>query len=48
MRNTIILAFAGEIGGIVIGLVLGVLTLSERRRSGLPRGSTSISFEEPR
>ena len=27
-RNTLILAFAGELGGIVIGLVLGVLTLS--------------------
>ena len=27
-KNTLILAFAGEIGGIVIGLILGVLTLS--------------------
>ena len=31
IRNTLVLAFAGELGGIVIGLVLGVLTLSERR-----------------
>ena len=29
--NTLKLAFAGELGGIVIGLVLGVLTLSSRR-----------------
>jgi His/Glu/Gln/Arg/opine family amino acid ABC transporter permease subunit len=31
IRNTLVLAFAGELGGIVIGLVLGVLTLSARR-----------------
>lgn len=31
MRNTLVLAFTGELGGIVIGLILGVLTLSERR-----------------
>ena len=31
IRNTLVLAFAGELGGIVIGLILGVLTLSERR-----------------
>jgi len=29
--NTLKLAFGGELGGIVIGLVLGVLTLSSRR-----------------
>jgi His/Glu/Gln/Arg/opine family amino acid ABC transporter permease subunit len=29
--KTLILAFGGELGGIVIGLVLGVLTLSSRR-----------------
>jgi His/Glu/Gln/Arg/opine family amino acid ABC transporter permease subunit len=29
--KTLTLAFAGELGGIVIGLVLGVLTLSSRR-----------------
>ncbi|HKE54303.1 MAG TPA: amino acid ABC transporter permease [Actinomycetota bacterium] len=31
IRNTLVLAFAGELGGIVIGLILGVLTLSKRR-----------------
>ena len=36
MRNTLVLAFAGELGGIVIGLVLGVLTLSERRAVRAP------------
>jgi His/Glu/Gln/Arg/opine family amino acid ABC transporter permease subunit len=30
IRNTVVLAFAGELGGIVIGLILGVLTLSKR------------------
>jgi polar amino acid transport system permease protein len=30
-RNTLILAFAGELGGVVIGLILGVLTISQRR-----------------
>lgn len=29
--KTLILAFGGELGGIVIGLILGVLTLSSRR-----------------
>lgn len=29
-RNTLILAFSGEIGGIVIGLILGVITISPR------------------
>jgi His/Glu/Gln/Arg/opine family amino acid ABC transporter permease subunit len=36
IRNTLVLAFAGEMGGIVIGLVLGVLTLSERRSVRAP------------
>jgi polar amino acid transport system permease protein len=36
IRNTILLAFAGELGGIVIGLVLGVLTLSQRRAVRAP------------
>jgi His/Glu/Gln/Arg/opine family amino acid ABC transporter permease subunit len=36
MRNTLVLAFAGEMGGIVIGLILGVLTLSERRSVRAP------------
>ena len=36
IRNTLILAFAGEIGGIVIGLVLGVLAISERRAVRAP------------
>jgi polar amino acid transport system permease protein len=36
IRNTLVLAFAGEMGGIVIGLILGVLTLSERRSVRAP------------
>ena len=36
MRNTLVLAFAGELGGIVIGLILGVLTISERRSVRAP------------
>lgn len=35
-RNTLTLAFAGELGGIAIGLVLGVLTLSQRRAVRAP------------
>jgi His/Glu/Gln/Arg/opine family amino acid ABC transporter permease subunit len=35
-RNTLTLALAGELGGIVIGLVLGVLTLSQRRSVRAP------------
>ncbi|MEA2487228.1 MAG: hypothetical protein QOF16_882 [Actinomycetota bacterium] len=31
MRNTIVLAFGGEIGGIVLGLVLAMLTLSKHK-----------------
>ena len=34
--NTLQLAFAGEIGGIVIGLILSVLVLSERRTVRAP------------
>jgi polar amino acid transport system permease protein len=30
-KNTLILAFGGEIGGIVIGLLLSILAISERR-----------------
>jgi His/Glu/Gln/Arg/opine family amino acid ABC transporter permease subunit len=36
IRNTLWLAFAGELGGIVIGLVLGVLALSQRRAVRAP------------
>jgi polar amino acid transport system permease protein len=36
MRNTIVLAFAGEAGGIIIGLMLAVLTLSKRRAARAP------------
>ena len=35
-RNTLILAFVGELGGIVIGLILGVLTLSPYRAVRAP------------
>ena len=35
-RNTLIMAFAGELGGIVIGLVLGILALSQRRAVRAP------------
>ena len=31
MKNTVVLAFVGEIGGIVIGLILSILALSQRR-----------------
>ncbi len=34
--NTLILAFVGELGGIVIGLILGVLTLSQYRAVRAP------------
>lgn len=30
-KNTLILAFAGEAGGVIIGLILAFLTISERR-----------------
>ena len=36
MKNTIILAFAGELGGIVIGLILAMLVLSKRRAARAP------------
>src|SRR6266540_2960274 len=42
-RNTLILAFAGEMGGIVIGLVLGILVLSQRRAVRAP-ARTYINF----
>ncbi len=35
-KNTLILAFVGEFGGIVIGLVLAVLALSQRRAARAP------------
>lgn len=35
-RNTLTLAFAGEFFGIIIGLVLGILTLSQRRSVRAP------------
>jgi len=35
-RNTLTLAFAGEVGGILIGLVLGILVLSQRRSVRAP------------
>ena len=35
-RNTLTLALAGELGGILIGLILGVLTLSRRRSVRAP------------
>ena len=43
IRNTLVLAFAGEFGGIVIGLILGVLTLSTRRVVRAP-ARTYINF----
>ena len=36
VKNTLILAFVGEIGGIVIGLVLSIMTLSTRRAARAP------------
>jgi His/Glu/Gln/Arg/opine family amino acid ABC transporter permease subunit len=42
-KNTLILAFAGEMGGIVIGLVLGILVLSQRRAVRAP-ARTYINF----
>ena len=35
-RNTLIMAFTGELGGIMIGLVLGILALSQRRAVRAP------------
>ncbi|HET7236291.1 MAG TPA: amino acid ABC transporter permease [Actinomycetota bacterium] len=36
MKNTIVLAFAGELGGIIIGLILAMLVLSKRRAARAP------------
>ena len=35
-KNTLLLAFTGELGGILIGLVLGVLTLSQNKAVRAP------------
>jgi His/Glu/Gln/Arg/opine family amino acid ABC transporter permease subunit len=36
MKNTVVLAFVGEFGGIAIGLLLSMLTLSKRRAARAP------------
>jgi len=36
MKNTIVLALVGEVGGIVIGLILAMLVLSKRRAARAP------------
>jgi polar amino acid transport system permease protein len=36
MKNTVILAFVGEIGGIAIGLFLAIMALSKRRAARAP------------
>jgi polar amino acid transport system permease protein len=36
MKNTVVLAFVGEIGGIAIGLILSILALSQRRAARAP------------
>jgi polar amino acid transport system permease protein len=36
MKNTLVLAFAGEVGGIAIGLALSIMTLSKRRVARAP------------
>jgi His/Glu/Gln/Arg/opine family amino acid ABC transporter permease subunit len=36
IKNTLLLAFTGEVGGIVIGLILALLVLSERRAVRAP------------
>jgi polar amino acid transport system permease protein len=36
MKNTVVLAFAGELGGIAIGLILSILALSQRRAARAP------------
>lgn len=36
MKNTVILAFVGEVGGIVIGLILSIMVLSQRRAARAP------------
>lgn len=35
-RNTLLLAFLGELGGVIIGLVLGMLSMSQRRAVRAP------------
>jgi His/Glu/Gln/Arg/opine family amino acid ABC transporter permease subunit len=42
-RNTLILAFVGELGGIIIGLILAVLNISKRRVVRAP-AVTYINF----
>ena len=36
MKNTVILAFVGEFGGIAIGLILAIMALSKRRAARAP------------
>lgn len=36
IKNTIVLAFAGELGGIILGLILAMMTLSQRRAARAP------------
>ncbi len=36
MKNTVILAFVGELGGIIIGLILSIMALSKRRAARAP------------
>jgi polar amino acid transport system permease protein len=36
MKNTVILAFVGELGGVIIGLVLSIMALSKRRAARAP------------
>jgi His/Glu/Gln/Arg/opine family amino acid ABC transporter permease subunit len=36
MKNTVVLAFVGEFGGIVIGLVLSIMVMSKRRAARAP------------
>jgi polar amino acid transport system permease protein len=43
MKNTVMLAFVGEAGGIVIGLLLAIMTLSQRRAARAP-ARTYINF----
>src|SRR5688572_25267717 len=43
MKNTVVLAFVGEIGGIAIGLILSILALSQRRAARAP-ARTYINF----
>jgi polar amino acid transport system permease protein len=36
LKNTVILAFVGEVGGVIIGLVLSIMVLSKRRAARAP------------